>query len=85
MKTLTSRERLLRVLARQEPDYIPCCFMSFTALRKRCREDLFALAKAEQELGLDPMLFIPSASRLLRTEHPELRGLPVRYLLLKSR
>ena len=78
MKTLTSRERLLRVLARQEPDYIPCCFMSFTALRKRCREDLFALAKAEQELGLDPMLFIPSASRLLRTEHPELRGLPVR-------
>jgi uroporphyrinogen-III decarboxylase len=70
---------MLRALNRSEPDYIPCCFMSFTALRKRCREDFFALAKAEKQMGLDAMLFIPAASRPQRPDHPELRGLPVRF------
>lgn len=79
MPAMTSRQRLLAALSLQEPDHIPCCFMSFTILRKRCDEDLFRLAREESELGLDPMVFIPMASRQVRREHPDLRGLPVRF------
>lgn len=79
MIPLTSRQRMLRALSREPSDYPPCCFMSFTALRKRVNEDLYALVDAELALGLDSMLFIPTASRLERPEHPDLRGLPVRF------
>ena len=79
MSDLTSRERMLRAINHQEVDHTPCCFMSFTALRKRCSEDMFRLAKAELGLGLDSMLFIPSLPSHQRPEHPYLRGLPVRF------
>jgi uroporphyrinogen-III decarboxylase len=79
MTELTSRQRLLRALNFQETDHIPCCFMSFTALRKRCNEDMYELAKAERAMGLDSMLFIPIAPRPQRLDHPDLRGLPVRF------
>ena len=75
---LTSRERMLRALNHQEADHIPCCFMSFTALRRRCDENMYELTKAERVMGLDSMLFIPIAPRPERPEHPDLRGLPVR-------
>jgi uroporphyrinogen-III decarboxylase len=70
---------LLRALNLQETDHIPCCFMSFTALRKRHNENLYDLAQAEQAMGLDSMLFIPTAPRPQRRDHPDLRGLPVRF------
>lgn len=79
MAHLTSRERLLQALRRERPDHVPCCFMSFTALRRRCREDFFELVKAERAMGLDSFLFIPTAPRPLRRDHPDLRGLPVRF------
>ena len=60
-------------------DHVPCCFMSFTALRRRVKEDMYALVEAEQAMGLDSMLFLPAASRPQRPEHPDLRGLPVRF------
>jgi uroporphyrinogen-III decarboxylase len=78
MTSLTSRQRMLRAFSLQEVDHIPCAFMSFTALRKRFNEDLYRLANAEVEMGLDSYLFIPSLPRQQRGEHPELRGLPVR-------
>src|SRR5512140_2024669 len=78
MTSLTSRERMLAALNHQAPDYLPCCFMSFTALRRRHQENMYELCKAERAMGLDAMLFIPSAGRPQRPEHPELRGLPVR-------
>lgn len=78
MTKLTSRERLLRAIEHQDVDYLPCCFMSFSALRKRHNEDMFALHQAELDMGLDSMLFIPAANRGQRGEHPDLRGLPVR-------
>jgi uroporphyrinogen-III decarboxylase len=53
--------------------------MSFTALRRRLKEDLFELARAERKMGLDSMLFIPAAGRPQRPDHPDLRGLPVRF------
>lgn len=70
---------MLRALSLQVTDHIPCCFMSFTALRKRCNENMYELAKAELAMGLDAMLFIPVAPRSKRLNHPDLRGLPVRH------
>ena len=77
MAELTSRERVLRALHHQPLDYIPCSFMSFTALRRRCQENLYELVKAERAMGLDSFLFIPTLARPQRPDHPELRGLPV--------
>ncbi len=79
MTQINSKERLLRALRHQPADYLPCSFMSFTALRRRCRENLFELVEAERALGLDSFLFVPSAPRSERLTHPDLRGLPVRF------
>jgi uroporphyrinogen-III decarboxylase len=68
---------MLRAFNLQDVDHTPCAFMSFTALRKRFDEDLYQLAQAELQMGLDSFLFIPSLPRQRRKEHPELRGLPV--------
>jgi hypothetical protein len=76
---LDSRQRLLRAIAHQDLDYIPCCFMSFSILRNKHKQDRFSATKAELEMGLDSMLFIPTASRWQRRDHPDLRGLPVRF------
>ena len=75
----TSRERMLRALRREPADHVPCSFMSFTALRRRCHEDLYELVLAERAMGLDSFLFIPAAPRPERLDHPDLRGLPVRF------
>ena len=40
---------------------------------------MYELVKAERAMGLDSFLFIPTLSRPQRPEHPELRGLPVRF------
>jgi uroporphyrinogen-III decarboxylase len=79
MTELTSRERMVRTLDLREADHIPCCFMSFSALRKRHHGDRYAVAEAQLAMGLDAMLFIPTAPRPERPEHPDLRGLPVRF------
>jgi hypothetical protein len=79
MPNLTSQERFRRALGHQTPDHVFCCFMSFAALRRRCHEDMYELVRAERFMGLDSFLFIPTLSRPLRPEHPELRGLPVRF------
>jgi uroporphyrinogen-III decarboxylase len=75
---MTSRERMLRTFNREEVDHLPCCFMSFTALREKLGDNLYELAKAELNMGLDSMLFIPTLPRAQRLNHPDLRGLPVR-------
>jgi uroporphyrinogen-III decarboxylase len=79
MTKLTSRERMLRALNHEPADHIPCAFMSFSALRRRLNEDRYEQALAEVKLGLDSMVFIPTASRPARIDHPDLRGLPVRF------
>ncbi len=77
MTPLTSRERMLRAMRHQDIDHVPCAFMSFSAMRGRC-EDAYQVAEKELALGLDSWIFIPSAWRNLRPNHPDLRGLPVR-------
>jgi len=75
---MASRERMLRALNFQDVSPVPCCFMSFSALRKQYAGDRYKVALAQLEMGLDSMLFIPPAPRPMRPEHPDLRGLPVR-------
>jgi uroporphyrinogen-III decarboxylase len=79
MKIMNSRQRMVRALSLEEVDHPPCCFMSFTALRNRYAGDRYKVAEAQLQMGLDSMLFIPSAPRAVRPEHPDLRGLPVRF------
>jgi len=79
MAELTSRERMLRALRHEACDHVPCCFMSFTALRRLCQENLYGLVQAERAMGLDSFLFIPTTPRPQRPDHPDLRGLPVRF------
>ena len=79
MSKMNSRQRMLRTIEGQAADHIPCSFMSFAILRNKYSQDRLAAAKAELEMGLDPMLFIPNASRWERKDHPDLRGLPVRF------
>ena len=76
-KPLTSRERLLRAMRHQDVDHVPCAFMSFTAMRSRC-QDAYEVAEQELAMGIDSWIFIPSAWRNHRPNHPDLRGLPVR-------
>jgi uroporphyrinogen-III decarboxylase len=58
---ITSGERTLRALSIQSVDHVRCCFMSFSALRKRHDEDRYEVAKAERAMDLDAMLFTPLA------------------------
>ena len=74
----SSRDVLLDAIACKLPERIPCCFMSFRILRNRCR-DWYEVAERELAMGLDAMLFIPPAERNERPDHPDLRGLPVRF------
>jgi len=53
--------------------------MSFSVLRKRHKESWAKVAKVEHTMGLDPMLFIPTIARKQRPDHPDLRGLPIRF------
>ena len=60
---MSSRERMKHALGCEPVDRVPCCFISFTALRRRVHEDMYALVEAEQAMGLDSMLFLPAAPR----------------------
>lgn len=75
----SSRECLIKTINLEATDRIPCCFMSFSAMRNRFNEDRQAAVIEEKKMGLDPMLFIPQASRKIRPLHPDLRGLAIRF------
>lgn len=77
MAPSSSRDCLIKTLNLEETDRSPCCLMSFSILLRRFSENRFAAAMEELKMGLDPMLFIPSASRAQRPQHPDLRGLPL--------
>jgi hypothetical protein len=53
--------------------------MSFSAPAKRLNYNPYEVVKAQLDMGLDAMLFIASAPRPERPEHPDLGGLPVRF------
>ena len=61
MKKISSRERMLAALECREPDYVPMCFMIFSALRSRCK-DQFEFIDRQVELGLDAFVDLPRFS-----------------------
>ena len=79
MEHSTARDCLIKTINLEETDRIPCCFMSFSILLNRLNENRYALAREELNMGLDAMLFIPSASKAERPHHPYLRGLPIHF------
>ena len=58
MSSLSSRERMLAALSCDKPDYVPCCFMIFKALRDRCAND-FEIFDMQLDLGLDVRVELP--------------------------
>lgn len=68
-KKFSSRERMLITLNNKEADYIPCSFMIFTALKKRCKNQ-FEFIEKQIELGLDTKVELPE---LPIRFHPEVK------------
>jgi len=78
---LSSRDRMLVALSAGEPDYVPCSFMLFAALRKQCA-DQAEFVERQIEMGLDPYVQLPMRSprgKRTQSEHHDLYGLPVRF------
>lgn len=78
---LSSRQRMLIALGGGEPDCVPCSFMLFSALRRRCG-DQREFVERQLEMGLDACVHLPlywpqDARR--PAERSELSGLPVRF------
>ena len=68
-KKFSSRERMLRTIESQGTDYLPCSFMIFTALEKKCKDQLEFIEK-QMELGLDVKVELPE---LPFRFHPEVK------------
>ncbi len=78
---LSSRDRMLTSLNGEAPDYVPCSFMLFAALRKRCA-DQPEFVERQIEMGLDAYVQLPMRSprgNRTESEHHDLYGLPVRF------
>ncbi len=66
----------------REPDYVPMCFMIFSALRSKCK-DQYEFIDKQLEMGLDAVVDLVSPSDT-QSEHSDLHGLPVRFDRLVS-
>ena len=68
-KRISSREKMLMALDNKQADYIPCSFMIFTALEKRCKNQ-FEFIEKQLNLGLDAKVELPE---LPIRFHPEVK------------
>lgn len=66
---ITSRERMITVLENRESDHVPCCFMIFSALEEKCKNQ-FEFIEKQLELGLDVKVELPE---LPFRFHPEVK------------
>jgi len=72
---------MLAALSCERPDYVPCSFMIYAALREQCR-DAFDFVERQVEMGLDAVVGIPvrpSQRNRGTSEQGDLHGLPVRF------
>lgn len=74
----SSRERMMAAIECREPDYVPLCFMIFSALKNKCK-DLSEFVEKQLELGLDAVVDLSAMPPPRQTEHTDLHGLPVRF------
>ncbi len=75
---MNSRERMLTAIECREPDYVPLCFMIFSALRGKCSDEHDFVVR-QLGLGLDAVLRIPMTTAKEYTDHGDLHGLPAPY------
>jgi len=78
MGKMSSRQRMLAALDRQEPDHVPCSFMLYNALRD-VSSDYNDFVLRQVALGLDAFAQIPARPPVVRNDHINLHGLPVRH------
>ena len=74
-RKFSSRERMMAAIECQETDYVPLCFMIFSALGSKCR-DYQDFVDKQLEMGLDAVVDLPINS----PEATDLRGLPVKIV-----
>lgn len=77
-KEMTSRQRMLAALDRQEPDHTPCSFMLFNALKSTCR-DYAEFVERQVAMGLDACVELPPRPPVVVNDYYNLHGLPVSY------
>ncbi len=76
--TISSRDRMLAALRCESTGRAPCCFMQFTALEQRCR-DQFEMVEQLLAWGLDATVQMPPWLLTVPGDCADLRGLPVRF------
>jgi hypothetical protein len=69
---------MLAALDCQPPDYTPCSFMLFNALKQRC-SDYFDFIDRQLDLGLDAYVQVPVRPPVVVNDYYNLHGLPVSY------
>ncbi len=77
-KRMSSRQRMLAALNCQEPDYAPCSFMLFNALRDRS-QSYVDFVEQQVGMGLDAFVQIPPRPPVMVNDYYNLHGLPVSY------
>jgi uroporphyrinogen-III decarboxylase len=78
MVELSSRERMLRAFSCQPVDYPPCCFMLLHALDEWYPGERNLIA-AQADMGLDPLVVLPSWSPTRPGDPRDLRGYQFDY------
>lgn len=78
MPAMTSRQRMLAALDRQEPDHVPCSFMLYNALRD-VSTDYNDFVRRQVEMGLDAYAQIPPRPPVVANDYVNLHGLPVSH------
>ena len=76
--TMSSRQRMLAALDRQEVDHAPCSFMLYGGLKSTCR-DYAEFIERQVALGLDTVVELPPRPPVVVNDYYNLHGLPVHY------
>jgi len=74
---MSSRGRILNALNLKKPDYVPCSFMLFRALRLKARND-YEYIENMVEMGLDAIAWLPINNMNQVSDFMDLNGFPNR-------
>lgn len=77
-KPMNSRQRMEAALGCQSPDYVPCSFMLYNALKSRSK-NYYDFIEKQIALGLDAYVQVPIRPPIVINDYYNLHGLPVSY------
>ena len=78
VEKISSRERMMAAIECRESDYVPLCFMIFSALKNRCKGQGEFIEK-QLEMGLDVVVDLLSEPPVAQEEHTDLHGLSLGF------